>query len=101
LPLQWLAPLTKQAHAATGKMPKGNPKQIVSRWNHPLLSCSVKDLKILSSFMNLIAKTLLQTSTPAVITTSCGTIIVNPEGKILLCHATGTSFWDIPKGRRE
>lgn len=33
------------------------------------------------------------------LTTSCGTIILNKEGQILLCHVTGTNFWDIPKGR--
>lgn len=34
-------------------------------------------------------------------TTSCGTLIVNPEGQILLCHVTGMPFWDIPKGAQQ
>ncbi len=29
---------------------------------------------------------------------SCGIVIVNPAREVLLCHATGTSHWDIPKG---
>lgn len=29
---------------------------------------------------------------------SCGTLIVNPAGQLLLCHVTGTAKWDIPKG---
>lgn len=32
---------------------------------------------------------------------SCGTLILNGNGQILLCHVTGTSHWDIPKGMRE
>lgn len=30
--------------------------------------------------------------------TSCGTLVLNNRGEILLCHATGTGHWDIPKG---
>lgn len=30
--------------------------------------------------------------------TSCGTLVLNRRGEILLCHATGTNHWDIPKG---
>lgn len=30
--------------------------------------------------------------------TSCGTLVINKEGQILLCHVTGTHHWDIPKG---
>jgi putative (di)nucleoside polyphosphate hydrolase len=33
--------------------------------------------------------------------TSCGTLIINSHGKILLCHVTGTNHWDIPKGMKE
>jgi putative (di)nucleoside polyphosphate hydrolase len=33
--------------------------------------------------------------------TSCGTLIVNAKGQIILGHVTGTEHWDIPKGRRE
>jgi putative (di)nucleoside polyphosphate hydrolase len=32
---------------------------------------------------------------------SCGTLVVNPQGKLLLGHATHTSHWDIPKGLQE
>jgi 8-oxo-dGTP pyrophosphatase MutT (NUDIX family) len=46
-------------------------------------------------------KVIARTAHLADITTSCGTVIVNSNKEILLCHATGTSFWDIPKGRRE
>ena len=33
--------------------------------------------------------------------TSCGTIIVNKSRQILICHVTGTRYWDIPKGVQE
>lgn len=33
--------------------------------------------------------------------TSCGTIITNDKGQILLCHVTGTDHWDIPKGMQD
>lgn len=29
---------------------------------------------------------------------SCGIVVVNPAHEVLLCHATGTFHWDIPKG---
>jgi 8-oxo-dGTP pyrophosphatase MutT (NUDIX family) len=32
-------------------------------------------------------------------TVSCGVVILNTEGDVLLCHATETSHWDIPKGQ--
>ena len=32
---------------------------------------------------------------------SCGTLVINPRGELLLGHATGTSHWDIPKGLRD
>ena len=35
------------------------------------------------------------------IATSCGTIILNQERHLLLCHVTGAQHWDIPKGMRE
>jgi putative (di)nucleoside polyphosphate hydrolase len=35
------------------------------------------------------------------IPTSCGTLIFNKKGQILLCHVTGTNHWDIPKGMQE
>jgi len=33
--------------------------------------------------------------------TSCGTLLVNPLGQLLLCHVTGTRNWDIPKGMQD
>lgn len=32
---------------------------------------------------------------------SCGTLIVNRQGQLLLCHVTNTSHWDIPKGMQD
>lgn len=32
---------------------------------------------------------------------SCGTLIVNDAGQLLLCHVTGTAKWDIPKGMQD
>jgi 8-oxo-dGTP pyrophosphatase MutT (NUDIX family) len=32
---------------------------------------------------------------------SCGILVVDDDDELLLCHAMGTSRWDIPKGRRE
>ncbi len=29
---------------------------------------------------------------------SCGTVILDPQGELLLCHVTGQSHWDLPKG---
>jgi 8-oxo-dGTP pyrophosphatase MutT (NUDIX family) len=29
---------------------------------------------------------------------SCGTVIVDPQGELLLCHVTGQDHWDLPKG---
>jgi len=29
---------------------------------------------------------------------SSGILVINPHGELLLCHATGTVVWDIPKG---
>jgi 8-oxo-dGTP pyrophosphatase MutT (NUDIX family) len=29
---------------------------------------------------------------------SCGTLVVDPRGRLLLCHVTNTKAWDIPKG---
>jgi len=30
--------------------------------------------------------------------TSCGVLLLDPQGELLLCHATGAAHWDIPKG---
>jgi len=35
------------------------------------------------------------------IVTSCGTLILNKRGQVILCHVTGTNHWDLPKGVRE
>jgi 8-oxo-dGTP pyrophosphatase MutT (NUDIX family) len=32
---------------------------------------------------------------------SCGILVLNPHCELLLCHATGTFVWDIPKGGAE
>jgi 8-oxo-dGTP pyrophosphatase MutT (NUDIX family) len=34
-------------------------------------------------------------------TVSCGTLVLNPAGQLLLCHVTNTPAWDIPKGMRD
>src|SRR4029079_17291433 len=34
-------------------------------------------------------------------TTSCGILVCNAGDELLLCHATGTARWDIPKGHGE
>jgi 8-oxo-dGTP pyrophosphatase MutT (NUDIX family) len=33
--------------------------------------------------------------------TSCGTLVVNARGQIILGHVSMTNHWDIPKGRQE
>jgi 8-oxo-dGTP pyrophosphatase MutT (NUDIX family) len=32
---------------------------------------------------------------------SCGIVLLDPEGRVLLAHATGTNHWDVPKGQGE
>lgn len=32
---------------------------------------------------------------------SCGTLVIDGAGRILLCHVTGTHSWDIPKGLQD
>lgn len=32
---------------------------------------------------------------------SCGTLVLNPKGEVLLCHVTGHDVWDLPKGIQE
>jgi 8-oxo-dGTP pyrophosphatase MutT (NUDIX family) len=34
-------------------------------------------------------------------TVSCGVVILNAQGDVLLCHATETSHWDVPKGQAD
>lgn len=36
-----------------------------------------------------------------VLPVSCGVLVVNPAGKLLLCHVTNTAHWDIPKGMQD
>jgi 8-oxo-dGTP pyrophosphatase MutT (NUDIX family) len=32
---------------------------------------------------------------------SCGTLVVDRAGRLLICHVTGTPKWDIPKGLQD
>jgi 8-oxo-dGTP pyrophosphatase MutT (NUDIX family) len=32
---------------------------------------------------------------------SCGVVILNARGDVLLCHATETTHWDVPKGQAD
>ncbi|WP_186043462.1 NUDIX hydrolase [Burkholderia gladioli] len=32
---------------------------------------------------------------------SCGVVLLDPQGRLLLAHATETSHWDIPKGHHD
>jgi 8-oxo-dGTP pyrophosphatase MutT (NUDIX family) len=32
---------------------------------------------------------------------SCGTLVIDRSGRLLLCHVTGTAKWDIPKGMQD
>lgn len=34
-------------------------------------------------------------------TVSCGTLVLDGAGRLLLCHVTDTAHWDIPKGMRD
>jgi 8-oxo-dGTP pyrophosphatase MutT (NUDIX family) len=34
-------------------------------------------------------------------TVSCGTLVLDSGGRLLLCHVTGTAAWDIPKGMQD
>ncbi|WP_233831298.1 NUDIX hydrolase [Paraburkholderia sp. ZP32-5] len=34
-------------------------------------------------------------------TVSCGIVLLDPNGRVLLAHATETTHWDIPKGQGE
>ena len=34
-------------------------------------------------------------------TVSCGTLVLDGVGRLLLCHVTGTAAWDIPKGMQD
>lgn len=41
------------------------------------------------------------TSARAPLPVSCGTLVLNSAGELLLCHVTHTARWDIPKGMRD
>ena len=32
---------------------------------------------------------------------SCGTVVINRKGEVLLCHVTDHDLWDLPKGMQE
>jgi 8-oxo-dGTP pyrophosphatase MutT (NUDIX family) len=34
-------------------------------------------------------------------TVSCGVVMLNSAGDVLLCHATETTHWDVPKGQAD
>ncbi len=42
-----------------------------------------------------------KTSPKKVKATSCGTLVINKRGELLLCHVTGTQNWDLPKGLQD
>ncbi|MDB5840933.1 MAG: hydrolase [Herminiimonas sp.] len=42
-----------------------------------------------------------KTSPQKELATSCGTLVINKRGQVLLCHVTGTNHWDIPKGLQD
>lgn len=47
--------------------------------------------------MPALAESVVRSEVP----TSCGTIIGNNKGQILLCHVTDTNHRDIPKGMQD
>lgn len=47
--------------------------------------------------MSSLAKTVAKNE----LATSCGTLVINKKGDVLLCHVTGTNHWDIPKGMQD
>jgi 8-oxo-dGTP pyrophosphatase MutT (NUDIX family) len=44
---------------------------------------------------------ILRPHNRAMKTLSCGILLLDDEGELRLGHATGTAYWDIPKGQRE
>ena len=38
---------------------------------------------------------------PVTLPVSCGTLLFNAAGELLLCHVTNTRQWDIPKGMQD
>ena len=47
------------------------------------------------------AKKSLDFSTRHDLPVSCGTVVINSAGQVLLCHVTGHDLWDLPKGMQE
>lgn len=43
----------------------------------------------------------LDFSTKKELPISCGTLVINKNGEVLLCHVTGHDLWDLPKGMQE
>lgn len=43
----------------------------------------------------------MRPKTPVRQSVSCGTLVINPAGALLLCHVTHTAHWDIPKGMQD
>lgn len=46
-------------------------------------------------------KRSLDFSTRKDLPVSCGTVVINVAGEVLLCHVTGQDLWDLPKGMQE
>lgn len=53
------------------------------------------------AFMAPVEKKALDFSTRKDLPVSCGTLVINRSGKVLLCHVTGHDLWDLPKGMQE
>ena len=49
----------------------------------------------------LMRKKPLDFSTRKDLPISCGTLVINRNGEVLLCHVTGHDLWDLPKGMQE
>lgn len=43
----------------------------------------------------------MATAPPRPALLSCGVLVFAPDGALLLCHLTGTPWWDLPKGVQE
>lgn len=53
------------------------------------------------SFPGSTSGTRLDFSTRTDLPVSCGTLVFNDRGELLLCHVTGHELWDLPKGMQE
>jgi 8-oxo-dGTP pyrophosphatase MutT (NUDIX family) len=47
------------------------------------------------------AKKSLDFSTRHDLPVSCGAVVIDSAGQVLLCHVTGHDLWDLPKGMQE